>query len=49
MLAATFLEINGRRFQATEESVVEMTLLLASGKLTQAKLAEWLDKNTSKD
>jgi death-on-curing protein len=46
MLAATFLELNGVDFTATEESVIEMTLALASGKLKQAAYAEWLSKNS---
>jgi death-on-curing protein len=46
MLAATFLELNAMEFTATEESVVEMTLALASGKLRQAAYAEWLRKNS---
>jgi death on curing protein len=46
MLAATFLELNGMTFAATEESVVEMTLALASGRLTQTAYAEWLSKNS---
>ena len=45
MLASTFLELNGMEFSATEESVVDMTLSLASGKLKQAAYAEWLSKN----
>ncbi len=45
MVAATFLELNGMEFTATEESVVEMTLALAGGKLKQAAYAEWLGKN----
>ena len=48
MLAATFLEVNGMDFTATEESVIEMTLALASGKLRQAAYAEWLSKNLKK-
>ena len=46
MLAATFLEINGLEVTATEESVIEMTLALASGNLKQAGYAEWLSKNS---
>ena len=46
MLAATFLELNGVEFTATEESVIAMTLALASGKLKQAAYAEWLGENS---
>jgi death-on-curing protein len=46
MLAATFLELNGVDFTATEESVIEMTLALASGKLKQVAYAKWLSKNS---
>ncbi len=46
MLAATFLELNGMEFAATEESVLEMTLALASGKLKRAAYAEWLSRNS---
>jgi death-on-curing protein len=45
LVAATFLELNGTEFTATEESVVEMTLALASGKVKQVAYAEWLSKN----
>ncbi len=48
MLAATFLELNGMAFTATEESVVEATLALADGTLRQAAYAEWLSKNSKK-
>jgi death-on-curing protein len=48
MLAATFLELNGLLFTATEESVVERTLALASGKLKQTAYAEWLTENSRK-
>jgi len=46
MVAATFLELNGMGFTATEESVVEMTLALASGKVKQAAYAEWLGRSS---
>jgi death-on-curing protein len=46
MLAATFLEINGLEFTATEESVVENTLALASGQLPEAGYAAWLKVNS---
>lgn len=46
MVAATFLELNGMDFTATEESVVEMTLALASGKVKQAAYAEWLGRSS---
>jgi death-on-curing protein len=49
MLAATFLELNGKTFNATEESVVKTTLALAGGKLTQPRYAAWLEKNSSLD
>jgi death on curing protein len=45
MLAATFLELNGLEFIATEESVIDVTLALASGQIKQAAYAEWLSKN----
>lgn len=48
MLAATFLESNGLTFSATEDSVVEMTLGLASGHLTEVAYANWLDENSSR-
>jgi death on curing protein len=48
MLAATFLELNGMEFAATEESVVEITLALAQGKLKQTGYAKWLSENIGK-
>ena len=48
MLAAAFLELNGMKLAATEESVVEMTLALASGSVKQAAYAEWLKRNSNK-
>jgi death-on-curing protein len=48
LLAATFLELNGMEFAATEESVVEMTVALAGGALKPAAYADWLGKNSGK-
>jgi death-on-curing protein len=45
MVAATFLELNGLGFAASEESVVEKTLALASGKLKEKDYAVWLKLN----
>lgn len=42
MLAATFLEINGFEMTSTETSVVQSTVALASGQLTEAQYASWL-------
>ena len=47
MLAATFIELNGMDFAATEESLVEMTLALAGGKVKQAGYAKWLSDSSS--
>jgi death on curing protein len=48
MLAVTFLELNGRIFAATEESVVEKTVALAAGKLEESAYAAWLNTNLRK-
>jgi len=48
MLAATFLELNGLVFTASEESVVEKTLALAAGKLKEAGYASWLKADCRK-
>jgi death on curing protein len=45
MVAATFLELNGSEFTASEESVVEMAMGLASGKVKLAGYAKWLSKH----
>jgi len=45
MLAATFLEINGLEFTATEASVVQNTLALASHDMTEAQYVDWLSEN----
>jgi death-on-curing protein len=48
LVAATFLEVNGLVFEATEESVVKQTVALASGKLKEADYATWLKANSRK-
>jgi death-on-curing protein len=46
MMAAVFLEKNGASLTASEESVVEKTVALAAGELTEAGYAEWLENNS---
>jgi death-on-curing protein len=48
IVAAVFLEVNGRDFGATEESVVENTLALAVGTLKEERYAAWLRANTTR-
>jgi death-on-curing protein len=48
LLAATFLELNGLEFIASEESVVEKTLALAKGALRETGYATWLKANSQK-
>jgi death-on-curing protein len=48
LMAATFLELNGLIFSATEESVVETTLMMAAGELREAGYAAWLKRNSRK-
>lgn len=47
MAAALFLEINGLRFGASEESVVVNTLGLAAGKIAAVEYARWLEASCS--
>lgn len=46
MVAAVFLEVNGHKFTATEESVVKNTLALAAGRLKEKDYAIWLKDNS---
>jgi prophage maintenance system killer protein len=48
MVAVTFLELNGMVFTATEESVVEHTLGLASGGINEPKYAAWLKAHSKR-
>ena len=43
-----FLELNGRRFAATEQEVVETMVRLASGSLSESALEKWLTQHASK-
>ena len=47
ILAALFLEINGAKFDAPEVEVVVQTVGLASGKVTEAGYARWLETSLS--
>lgn len=42
LVAVIFLELNGRRFEATDEEVVETAIRLASGALQESDLADWI-------
>ena len=42
-VAATFLEVNGRKLGATEADAVIQTLALAAGEIDEADYARWLD------
>jgi prophage maintenance system killer protein len=46
ILAVTFLELNGFAFTASEESVVEITVALAAGKVNEADYTLWLRQNS---
>lgn len=46
LAGAAFLGINGLRFVANETDATQMILALASGRLSEQQLAEWLDKNS---
>ncbi len=43
--AVTFLELNGRTFDAPEEDVISTMFSLAAGKTTEAAMARWLRKH----
>lgn len=42
LAAVVFLELNGHSFEATDAEVVEQTLALAAGELSEADLADWI-------
>lgn len=45
--AIMLLELNGRRFQASEADAVVRTLALAAGAMTEAEYAAWLEANSA--
>ena len=47
LAAIVFLEINGMKFNATEEEAVLETLALAGGERTEEEYASWLTKNST--
>jgi death-on-curing protein len=46
IVAVIFLELNGRRFQATEAEAAVRTLALAAGEMSKADFAAWLKANS---
>lgn len=48
VVAVTFLELNGCKFQATEVDAALRTLALAAGELTEGGYAEWLKANSKR-
>jgi len=45
-VAVLFLELNGRRFEASEDDATAQMLALASGAIGEEEYAEWLEKNS---
>lgn len=46
LCAVVFLERNGHAFEASEVSATIMTLDLASGKISEAQYAIWIEQNS---
>ena len=46
VVAVTFLELNGRRFIATEVDAAVRTLALAAGEMNEAEFAAWMKVNS---
>jgi prophage maintenance system killer protein len=47
MLAATFLDLNGLEFTATEEEVCQQTLAFAAKEIDEGAYVNWLSRNAS--
>lgn len=45
-VAVLFLELNGRRFEASENDATAQTLALASGAIGEEEYANWLERNS---
>jgi len=45
--AVLFLELNGRKFNATEVDAVLNTLALAASEIDESKFSEWLEANST--
>jgi len=48
LASVLFLEINGYRFTATEESAAQAVLGLAAGRLNETEIAVWIRENVSR-
>ena len=46
LAGAAFLELNGFRFTASETETTQIILALASGRLSEQQLAQWLEKSS---
>jgi len=46
LAGAAFLEINGLRFVANETDATQIILALASGRLSEQQLAEWMEESS---
>jgi death on curing protein len=47
VIGALFLELNGRKFAATEESAAQAVLSLAAGTLSEPAFVEWMRENVT--
>jgi len=47
VLGVLFLELNGRKFTATEESAAQAVLSLAAGTLSEPEFVEWMRENVA--
>ena len=48
VVAVTFLELNGCRFEANEADAAVRTLALAASDMTEAAYASWLESNSKR-